>query len=119
MPRPFGEKVRDWRWWGEQQAHHLAGFAVVALLVVGAFVGRYRRSWRAWIIAGFVVSLAVGIGREVVQNWGDADNDYLDAAADVLAWAAGSASAAGIAWAVAWRLSLDRDDPPRSTRRAS
>lgn len=110
MPRPFGEKIRDWRWWGEEQAHNVVGAAIVAAVGLGAFFGRYRRSWRVWILVAFALSLATGIGREIVQNWGDADNDVLDSIADSIAWASGSAAMAAILWAIARRLDRDRED---------
>ena len=58
----------------DQTLHFTAGFAISAL-------------------AGPIVSIAVALIRELVQNWGDADNDYLDMAIDVLVWGLGAALA--------------------------
>ena len=54
-------------------------------------------------MAGVALSVAVGVAREVVQNWGDADNDVLDSIADALAWASGPAAGALIVEVVLWR----------------
>lgn len=100
MPRDLRERARDWRWWGEQVAHHLAGFAITALLALGALLGKRRRSGWAWVVAGLVVGIVAGVAREVVQNWGDADGSVGDSVVDALAWVSGSAAAAAIAAAL-------------------
>ncbi len=58
----------------DQTLHFGAGFAISAL-------------------AGPIVSIVVALIRELVQNWGDRDNDYLDMAIDVLVWGLGAALA--------------------------
>lgn len=35
-------------------------------------------------------SVGFAIGREIAQNWGDKDNDYLDMALDLLVWTLGA-----------------------------
>ena len=79
MSRTFVEKLEDWRWWGEQGLHWLAG-AAFALAVA-----KWFPFWASW---GF--STALGLAREVWQNWGDENNDYLDAGADMLSWTLGA-----------------------------
>ena len=58
----------------DQTLHFGTGFAISAL-------------------AGPIVSIVVALIRELVQNWGDADNDYIDMAIDVLVWGLGAALA--------------------------
>lgn len=43
-----------------------------------------------------VFSVLVGIGREIVQNWGDEDNDYTDMAIDVFVWTLGAVAASSV-----------------------
>ena len=53
---------------------------------------------------GWVLTLCAGAGwfagflepdfaREIIQNWGDEDNDYLDMATDLLVWTLGATAA--------------------------
>lgn len=80
MSRTFVEKLADWQWWGEQGLHLLAGgvFAIA--------VAKWLPFWASWGL-----STLIGLGREVWQNWGDDNNDYLDAGADLLFWSIGAA----------------------------
>lgn len=53
------------------------------------------------MVVGLVVlSIAVGIGRELVQNWGDTDGSLGDSIVDAAAWSAGAISAGAIAWSI-------------------
>lgn len=75
----------------------------------GASRDRSRHRWRAlraWILVALVLSIGAGAAREVIQNWGDAENDLLDSAADLLAWSIGASISAAVCLAVAWRLTL-------------
>ena len=58
----------------DQTLHFVAGFAFSAL-------------------GGPIVSVVVVLIRELVQNWGDSDNDYLDMTIDILVWGLGAALA--------------------------
>lgn len=55
----------------EQVAHFIAGFAISAFTHP-------------------LVSVAVAVGREIYQNWGDTNNDYADMALDLFVWIAGA-----------------------------
>lgn len=56
----------------EQVAHFGVGFLISA------------------VTGSYVVSVLIAIVREVVQNWGDEDNDYLDMTVDLLVWTIGA-----------------------------
>lgn len=45
------------------------------------------------VLAGPVVSVAGGALRELVQNWGDEDNNYWDMALDLFVWSLGAVAA--------------------------
>lgn len=44
-------------------------------------------------LVGILVSVGVAIVREVIQNWGDDDNNYVDMATDLTSWAIGAIAA--------------------------
>jgi hypothetical protein len=71
---------------------------------------RRRRDRRGrlllWVLVGVTLSVAIGVGREVIQNLGDAENSIGDAVADVVAWTLGAIIAGGVALGVRWRLKL-------------
>lgn len=81
MPRPFSEKIRDEVWWLEQAAHAWigAGLALVSSGVSSLFA---PEPWIAPI--GIIAAGVGGATREVVQNWGDEENDVLDSIADTI-----------------------------------
>ena len=64
--------------WGQeaidQGLHFTAGFLISA-------------------VAGPIVSIVVACIRELVQNWGDDNNDYLDMMIDMLVWTLGAIAA--------------------------
>ncbi len=75
MSRPLSERVKDWRWWGEQVAHFILG-AVAALPAV----------WGPMpITAGTCAAGLLAIVREYEQrpvgSWGDT---IIDAVAVIL-----------------------------------
>ena len=77
--RTLTERMRDWRWWGEQLLHAIAGAACAALVA-------YWTPW--WASASF--GAALGILREITQNLGDESNSVGDSIADVLCWTMGA-----------------------------
>lgn len=108
MPRDLRERARDWRWWGEQVAHQLAGLAIAALVAVPVFIGRRRRSGWVWVVLALVVGISTGIAREVVQNWGDAEGSVGDSVVDAIAWGSGAAFGSAVALAV-WLSRREED----------
>jgi len=85
--RPIGEKLKDPKWWGEQQLHAIAGFILSALVsypLVFAGIGPAAEL----ALVGQFVGGSAGAVREVWQNFRDdpADNDLVDSHID--AWAA-------------------------------
>ena len=46
------------------------------------------------------MSIAAGVGREIVQNWGDTDGSVGDSIVDAAAWSLGAITAGGVAWAI-------------------
>ena len=83
MARTIGERVQDWKWWGEQILHLLAGGLIVAPSI--------------FIPAGVIptvvfTALSVWIGglREIWQNFGDTDGSLWDSVIDYTAWTLGA-----------------------------
>lgn len=62
----------------EQVAHFAAGFLISA------------------VTGSPIFSVAIGVAREVFQNWGDKDNDYLDMATDLWVWTIGAVLASAV-----------------------
>lgn len=60
---------------------------------------RRRRLWPV-VVGAVVLSVAAGVGREIVQNWGDTDGSLGDSIVDAAAWSLGAITAGGIAWAI-------------------
>ncbi|TFH40900.1 MAG: hypothetical protein E4H01_15770 [Lysobacterales bacterium] len=94
MPRSLPERMKDWRWWGEQVLHFLAGWAIVwcGAVVLGAF--RVPLDWLPTILVP-LACFAGGV-REIVQNWGDYDGSLGDSIVDLGAWCLG-ATVCGVA----------------------
>lgn len=70
-PQWYEDLPHVWQEVVDQVLHFTAGF------LISAFTGPF-------------FSFGFAIGREIVQNWGDKDNDYLDMATDVLVWTLGA-----------------------------
>lgn len=69
-PQWYEDLPRAWQEVVDQTLHFVAGFLISALTNPAISIGV------AWI-------------RELIQNWGDEDNDYLDLATDLLVWTLG------------------------------
>lgn len=57
----------------DQALHFAAGFLIGAI--------------NPWL------SIGAAVLREIIQNWGDEDNNYLDMAVDILVWTLGAVAA--------------------------
>lgn len=68
---------------------------------------RLRRRLLAVVAASVALSVAFGIGREVVQNWGDTDGSLGDSIVDALAWASGAIGAGLIFALIGLRLTRE------------
>lgn len=69
----YEELPKVWQEIVDQTLHFTAGFLLGAI--------------NPWL------SVGVAVLREIIQNWGDADNDYFDMAIDVLVWTLGAVAA--------------------------
>lgn len=100
MARTIEEKVRDWKWWGEQVAHMLVGAAVSGTTSTLSLVLPGDEAW-IHLIAMFAGS-STGAIYEIVQNFGDdpASNDTVDSNVDAWAFTIGAFLAA-VVWVVA------------------
>jgi len=69
MARTLSERMKDWRWWGEQLAHILLGGATAAFTLIGNPIGACTAA-AAWL----------GFWREYeqrpIQSWGDTIFDW-------------------------------------------
>ncbi len=90
MGRTLKERIRDWKWWGEQVLHFAIGFAIVwgGAIVLGAF--RVPVAWALPMLIG--VSCFAGAAREIIQNDGDpfSKGSREDSLIDVAAWILGA-----------------------------
>lgn len=57
---------------------------------------RRRRLW-PFVVGAVLLSIAAGVGREIVQNWGDTDGSLGDSIVDAVAWSTGAVIAGGVA----------------------
>lgn len=92
MGRPISERVRDPKWWGEQVAHLLIGFAFSGL--VAGLLGYLATVHLAGAaVCGTIVGTAAGCGWELGQNVGDAPEvgSQVDSIIDLGVWAIGAA----------------------------
>lgn len=81
--------MADWRWWGEQVAHGLAGAAIVALFrgpeaMLGAALG----DWFTQL--ALTIAIVAGALREIIQNHDDVGGSLGDSIADFLFWTLGA-----------------------------
>jgi hypothetical protein len=83
MSRPLSERVKDWKCWGEQVAHFIAGGII-------AYAFAFDSPWAI----GCPLSIGAGLLREIVQNvrfgpfrW---DGSLADAGVDVAFWTVGA-----------------------------
>lgn len=83
-PRPIQEKLKDWKWWGEQVAHLLMGMAIAA---IAAFCLSYLIPLTAALPTALLMAGLSGQARELIQNWGDeyGTSDVLDSNFDAMA----------------------------------
>lgn len=49
------------------------------------------------MVGAVLLSIAAGVGREIVQNWGDTDGSLGDSIVDAVAWSTGAVIAGGVA----------------------
>lgn len=88
--------------WGreivDQALHALAGASIAGL--VGGVLTLWLDGWLAGGIGALVASAAGGT-RELVQNWGDEENDDLGNVVDWLVWTAAGVVIGAVVWAVA------------------
>lgn len=90
MSRPIGERMRSWRWWGEQVAHCAVGFVIAAAVTYGAMSAGLALAGAATL--GLLSSVLAGVAREGKQNWGDAPavGAAEDMLVDLAAWVVGA-----------------------------
>lgn len=82
----------------DQALHALSGAAISAL--AGGVSTIWLDGWLAGGIGALVASAAGGI-RELVQNWGDEENDDLGNLIDWLVWTAAGIAIGLVVWAAA------------------
>ena len=90
MPRTMKEKLRDWKWWGEQGLHGLAGATVSFLFWINT---TWAGHTELLALFGLFAGATVGTLREILQNIDDdpADNDLVDSHVDAWAFTMGAA----------------------------
>lgn len=92
MGKPIVERMRKPEYWYADQLPHWAiGLAIAAVITNSlAFTGTLSPALSIWL--GVLVSWAIGIGRELVQNWGDAPNEgsVEDTQVDMVFWTMGA-----------------------------
>lgn len=70
MSRPISERVKDWRYWGEQVAHILLGGTTAAFTAIGHPVlactsaAAWFATWREWM-------------QRPVDSWADTAIDWV------------------------------------------
>ena len=96
MARTLRERLRDWRWWGEQVGHLALGTSALALVA-----GLSRARFRGWqLVAGLATALVWVVVRELVD--GLPIESVGDMLADSAFTLAGGALAGGVCWGLGW-----------------
>lgn len=95
MSRPLSERVKDWKWWGEQVVHFLVGGIIVAFIAFFVAVGGIDPGGWARVS---IVAVAVwgGALREIIQNFGDTDGSLGDSIVDMSMWTLGAIIVGGV-----------------------
>ena len=88
MSRTLAERARDWKWWGEQALHTLAGFAIVwGLCIPLRLFGIPDAAAHEFLVP---LSCWIGGAREIKQNHGDPYGSLGDSLVDCAFWCLGA-----------------------------
>lgn len=93
MSRTLAERVKDWKWWGEQVAHFVVAGAIVGFVeLIKYWTGFEPGHW--FDLATLAGAVHGGGLREIIQNFGDTDGSLGDSIVDQIAWTLGALAAA-------------------------
>jgi hypothetical protein len=94
--RDISERIRDWRWWGEQVAHSVAGGAVSSMLCAFGLID--GANVPVLCMLGVLAGAGAGATYEILQNRNDDANDIVDSHIDSFAFTLG-ATISSLSWA--------------------